>query len=75
MSACVIGMNRMIPTCVTELGETLMNEVDLQDDPESEILTAVSSLDSDCWSASSCAGDSLISLMIRTAAGLARTVD
>ena len=39
----------MIPTFVSEMGETLMNELD----DASEIFTAVESLESDHWSSAS----------------------
>jgi len=40
----------MIPTCVTELGETLMNELD-----DAEMLSVVDSLETDHWSSASSA--------------------
>jgi len=42
----------VIPTCVAELGDTLMDE--LQDE---EIVSAVDSLDSDHWSDASSPGE------------------
>ena len=41
----------MIPTIVTELGDTLMNELN-----DEEITSAVGSLDSDQWSEASSPG-------------------
>jgi len=48
---CVVDAD-VIPTCVAELGDTLMDE--LQDE---EIVSAVDSLDSDHWSDVSSPGE------------------
>jgi len=54
---CVCWLD-LIPTFVTEMGETLMNELD-----ESEVLSAVESLEGDQWSsaASSSLGELAVS--------------